>query len=295
MKNRIILFILMILSCMLSSCSAQSKKPVTQVYAFGDSYTDNGNLAKLWGDPTFGGGYWQGRVSNGKISAEVLADQLKVKITNYAWAGARSGHYNLNSIAQDTGGLGQVEIYKQDLKGQAADPDALFFIMIGVNDYLEYPLSDKPEATIDVNNVASSTVSNISQIVSGLAETGAKRFLIITAQEPAIMPYIKTRSYIKSAAEYQADLNTNLPATMEELKKKYKLEVTMFDLIALDAQIMKDPSRYGLKNLTNACLSGDTPPTPCASPDDYFFWDDIHPTRHVHQIWGEAFAALYTK
>jgi len=35
--------------------------------------------------------------------------------------------------------------------------------------------------------------------------------------------------------------------------------------------------------------------TACNSPDEYFFWDPVHPTRRVHQIVGEAMAAVYGK
>ena len=72
------------------------------------------------------------------------------------------------------------------------------------------------------------------------------------------------------------------------------IEITLFDYVALNTKIRKNPSGYGLTNVTDPCrpLGGST----CASPDQYYFWDywcDV--TRRVHQIFGEAWAALYGK
>ena len=44
-------------------------------------------------------------------------------------------------------------------------------------------------------------------------------------------------------------------------------------------------------SVNNSCLS-----VGCTNPDDYFFWDDLHPTTTAHNIVGElAFSALESK
>jgi outer membrane lipase/esterase len=53
--------------------------------------------------------------------------------------------------------------------------------------------------------------------------------------------------------------------------------------------------RYGLTNVNTPCFSGsiDTPGTVCANPNEYLFWDNVHPTAAAHQILGNfALAAL---
>ncbi|MDE2000230.1 MAG: PEP-CTERM sorting domain-containing protein [Burkholderiales bacterium] len=32
-------------------------------------------------------------------------------------------------------------------------------------------------------------------------------------------------------------------------------------------------------------------PSVCANPDNYLFWDGVHPTAAAHQVLGQAFAA----
>lgn len=55
---------------------AASASPIRSVVAYGDSYSDNGNL---------------GRESNGPVIAEDLASNFGVPLIDHAWVGATTG------------------------------------------------------------------------------------------------------------------------------------------------------------------------------------------------------------
>jgi len=266
--------------------------PISHVYAFGDSYSDNGNMKQLAPAALPWDAWWEGRISNGPTAVEVLANRLNVELTDYAVAGAKSDTSNVDSLFPNTGTLGQVEKFKTELNGHSADPNALYFVMIGANDYLEVlnvVPSDNPTLT-------DHTVDNIATLITQLAQLGAKRFLVVNSIDIAVMPYVITNGRSDQAAEFQTLMNSKLSSRLDELKAQLKIEITLFDYVTLSTKIRENPSDYGLSNLTDACqpiFFGVK--SACASPDQYYFWDEVHPTRRVHQIFGEAWAALFGK
>jgi phospholipase/lecithinase/hemolysin len=261
----------------------------SHVYAFGDSYSDNGNFYKL--DPgAFDSFNWQGRSSNGPVAVEVLANELGVGLTDYAVGGAKSDTDNPNGgVYRNTGMLSQIGKFKTELNGKGADPQALYFIRIGTCDYLVKPLgigwTDNPALTDQV-------VGNIAGGISELAQLGARRFLVVGPENMAILPILTSASskMQQDAAEFQSLMASRLPSRMTELAAQLGIEITYFDALALSNRILQDPAGYGLTNVTEACVDVDIV---CASPDRYYIWDTFHPTRRVHEIFGRTLAALY--
>ncbi|MEL7242262.1 MAG: SGNH/GDSL hydrolase family protein, partial [Cyanobacteria bacterium J06573_2] len=167
---------------------AASFGSISQIYAYGDSYSDNGASFEistqavnagvtdsfiLPADPALGLYDSEGRWTNGQTSVEVLSENLEVSLTDYAVGGAKSGdgnYYSWLDSFQNTGLFGQIEQFKAETSGQAADSDALHFIFASANDLFEYAdfgLSGT------VEELANQTVDNIGEGVSILAESGA--------------------------------------------------------------------------------------------------------------------------
>lgn len=66
-----------------------------------------------------------------------------------------------------------------------------------------------------------------------------------------------------------------------------------FDVFSTFQDIVADPSAVGLANVTDACLGGTGI---CSNPDEYLFWDSVHPTTKGHQILADAvFERLVTQ
>ena len=274
---------------------------ITQIFAFGDSYSDDGasfrlteKLVKQEVEDAIelpGDLYWKNRWTNGPTAVEVLARQLQIELTNYAVGGAKSGrgnYYHWMDQHEDTGVLGQVEKFRMSLKGKSADPNALYFIFISANDYFEHVDYNLPGNTIDLADTA---VGNICAAVATLARLGAQHFMIVNSTDLAKLPVVQASGQTGEAKEFQNRVNAELLTEVESLHTHLDITITLYDHLALSNKIWRNPSKYGISNLSIPCqpVYPEVKPV-CKSPDTYYFWDEWHPTRRVHQIVGEVMA-----
>src|SRR4051812_19456542 len=160
-------------------CTSVLAAPFSSVVVYGDSLSDNGNLAAVAGQPG-PPAYFPGRASNGMVAVELLAGQWGVPVLDLAWAGATTGVGNhldpggtptslgTNSLPGMTTSFG--------LSSAAVAPlasSALFVVWGGPDDFLSpSPLDVTPIA------VANRAVSNIVGIVTGLRSLGAQHILV---------------------------------------------------------------------------------------------------------------------
>lgn len=281
------------------SAKVSKVKSVSQIFAFGDSYSDDGASFKLTEkmvskkvkDASIlpGDLYWQNRWSNGPTAVEILSQHLQVELTNYAVGGAKSGkgnYYHWMDPYEKTGVIGQVEKFRAALNGKQADSKALYFIFISANDYFEHV---DYGLTGTISNMADKAVTNIETAISQLAALGAKRFMIVNSSDLTLLPAVVAPGQQNLAKDFQMRFNPELLSKTVELKEKFDVEIIHFDHIAISNKIFNNPSKYGIKNLTDACqpVYPEVKPV-CKSPDEYYFWDEWHPTRRVHQIVGDA-------
>jgi len=281
-----------------------TEQKVSQVIAFGDSLTDNGASLKISQDimkmsnkpsdatllPADPAAklYWNGRWSNGPTAVEVLAKALKVNLTDYAVGGAKSGkdnYYDWINKEEDTGVLGQIGEFETSLNGKKADSNALYFIFISANDYFQY-MDYQQSGTIDT--LDKKTVDNIALAITELSKTGANHFMIVCSIDLSLEPWEVTNGRTKQAKEYTEDLNKDLTANVPALAKKLNVDILLFNPTVISNKIRANPNYYGLKELNKPFEH--TYPTVIAgqgNPDEYYFWDEWHPTSAVHKIFGE--------
>jgi phospholipase/lecithinase/hemolysin len=284
--------------------SAASATTFSQVVAFGDSLSDNGNLLGLVGVP--GNPYVNGRFSNGTVAVEVLSAGLATTLDDRAYGGATSGYYHGPSdyLAQvftgglviatgvKTGLLGQVDTYLGLRKNATGvDSTALYVVWAGANDF-EYLGSTAA--------VAQQTIFNLVSSVVQLYGAGARNFLLPNLPDLGITPLalgIDTVSpgYAVAASGLSSYFNGQLAlaygATQNLLADA---SLTTFDVMARQRAVALDPAAFGFSNVTTPCYAGEPGGAElslCADATGYFYWDRLHPTTAAHALLGSQMLA----
>ena len=252
---------------------------IDQLYVFGDSLVDTGNLFSATGGtfpPPFL--YFAGRFSNGPLWVEDLALDLGLSpnpATNFAFGGSSSGLGNaVLPIVPLPGLLGQVGLFVGSVP--VADPNALYVLSGGANDYL-------------FGGVTASTnpVANLTQAVLALTAIGAKNFLIPNLADLGKLPATRTGAVSAPLSLLTDQHNLGLSQSLLALESQVGPDVNLLvlDTHSLFDRVISAPTEFSLTNATDACLAG---LTACPTPNQYLFWDDYHPTAAGHALLANA-------
>lgn len=290
MAARLLILILLMATSLTNTPASALPVSYSNVVVFGDSLSDVGNTANHWlaglasffGDDTFDA-VTDGRFSNGPVWAEYLATRLGLPGSasarsdnggdNYAHGGARTGSGTLTLGVIDNLGR-QVSNYTN-----AHNPtgNELFILWGGGNDLLDNANSP---ATIR-NNMASH--------ITALVNDGAQRFLVLNlpllGNIPRNLGTANQTPLNNSAALYNDLIETELTS----LQTTLGIDITLFDVESTFDRLLSEPANFGFTNTTQSAFINNA-----ADPDNYVFWDQIHPTTAAHNILADAaFVALH--
>jgi phospholipase/lecithinase/hemolysin len=237
---------------------------------------------------------WEGRISNGPVAVEVLAERLDVSLTTYAFLAATSGY--LDEYGERKKGLlSQIDQFEADLNGKKADADSLYFIFVSLFDFITpWERECNGDITHDqkiMTDHADQAVINIADAVTRLAQLGARRFMVVNSFDLLSAPLILEYKSVDVATAFQSRMKSELPGKMENLAKQLNVTIEIFDWIAASNIILSNPDKYGLAEIHQACVGDEV----CESPDEYFFWSLVDLTHRVHEIMGEAMAEQLSK
>ncbi|MCL1469137.1 SGNH/GDSL hydrolase family protein [Argonema antarcticum] len=249
-----------------------------RIYVFGDSLSDMGNVFKATNKkaPT-SPPYFQGRYSNGPVWVEYLASKLKLPLNlnnNFAYAGATTG----DSQALPPGVLAQIDRFKAT--NSAVDPIALYIIWAGANDYL----GGATDTTAPVNNLV--------KAVKSLAAVGAKNIVVVNLPDLGKLPGTRIIERSNLLSNLSKKHNSELAASVNGLQQKLSddINITYLDVNSLFNLAITSPEKLGFKNVKKPCLIKGRI---CDNPNEYLFWDNIHPSTATHKLLVElTFSAL---
>ncbi|MCT7977323.1 SGNH/GDSL hydrolase family protein [Laspinema olomoucense] len=248
-----------------------------EMYVFGDSLSDDGNLFALTlgifpPEPL----YANGRFSNGPVWSELLPSRLGLEVnpqTNIAFGGATTSDVNSgnleNPLLPPLPGL-ETQIESFLAQTPFSNPNGLYAIWAGSNDYLNAGITD---VNIPVNNLVNA--------VTELAEDGARNFMVMNLPDLGNNPGVRDRG--PQAQQFLTQLsnahNTALAAAMANLDQNPNINIILVDINGLINDVFANPTQYGLTNVTDAAFE-----SPGSNPNTFLFWDEVHPTTASHQI-----------
>jgi phospholipase/lecithinase/hemolysin len=264
----------------------------SRLIVFGDSFSDVGNAYALFVEEVVPSPpHWRGRRCNGPLWVERLAILLSLPAptpsarggSGHAHGGACSGS-GLSPI-RNVPNLGeQVERFLGGLAGGPVDPNAMFVLRAGANDYLTAPWPIGPACGEAIN-------ANLLAAVHALANAGASRFLIPTELPWGWSPIVpatlspEERSALNGQIAAQ---NDHLRHALLELAAARNLRIVQPDLHGLFLEIFTAPAAFGFHDVTLPAL----PDHPEAN--GFLWWDErAHLTSAAHALIAErAFDAF---
>ncbi len=284
----------------------------SDIYYFGDSLSDTGNVGNLTLGIYPNNPYAPGHFSNGPVWTEYFAGSMglpndanaagmslgpsyfNIQIpgnggNNYAIGGARNDISGaLDSYGIPSGIFWQLQYYLSR-SNVSADPAALYVLFGGGNDLRDASLLNPAERDAAVNVAAQYLV--FSMYI--LEQLGARNFLILNAPDIGNTPEAKlvrnneaaataaTLAYNAALAFYVGYFQTVLTRSSFHYLDTYSI----FENLYADA--LSGGLVYGLSNATTPCFAGYAGSTgaDCALS---LFADDIHPTTAVHQLLAGA-------
>ncbi|WP_228061571.1 SGNH/GDSL hydrolase family protein [[Phormidium] sp. LEGE 05292] len=252
----------------LGSFNPLSAEIFPQIYVFGDSLSDVGNVYQATnGDNPPNPPYFKGRYSNGPVWVEYLASRLKLTVNvenDFAYGGAKTG----DSQQLPPGVLAQIQRFKA--KNSTANTKALYIIWAGANDYL----GGATDTTVPINNLATA--------VKRLAEIGAKNIVLVNLPDLGKLPGTRTTERAKILSSLTQNHNLGLATSVKSLRQQFgDINIRYLDVNALFNQVYNYPGKYGLNNVTQPCYRGGIV---CDRPNEFLFWDGIHPSTAGHKL-----------
>lgn len=289
-------------------------RPIDRVVVFGTSLSDPGNAFALSGqhlEPPYstlnpltlipesetpykvGGNHF----SNGLTWVEQLAVPLGLWTSvrpAYVESSKGSSNYAVGGTRARNGVAGEVWLSQQVTRfltdvGPRAPSDALYVIEVGSNDVSDALLLGNPA-------LISEALFWVDNAIRRLHGAGARKFLVWNVPNVARTPAIQALNALPPfagiagfALQLTDGYNDGLSGVLGLMKNGpdplQHIEIIQFNAFAKLEHVANNPARYGLQNVTDACIRpGTPPPSRCPDQDRYLFWDGIHPTRAGHAI-----------
>lgn len=255
--------------------------------------------------------YYYGRFSNGITWAEVVGNyyhknyQMDYEI--FAVGGATAiYHRPTKEFVAPT--LLKFEMAQYQIENLFKDKSkTLFAFWVGANDYLY-------DRNPNYNALTANIVGKIIFEMETLIKAGARYFLILNMPDLARTPTLNPGKELERLHVTSVMHNAKLAEALQQLRQIHpEITITTIDIFNFFNDALDNTAKWNEKYHINiqetklSCWRGGytfakTGPLneaarianlyaagyrACEHPDEYIFWDHVHPTAIVHQILGQ--------
>jgi phospholipase/lecithinase/hemolysin len=261
---------------------AHAAGPFSDLIVFGGPLEDVGNLASIAGP--LPAPFFQNRLTNGPVAVDILAARLGLTVkpslhlvgpvqgNNFASA---EGHAAGNQ-PQDL--AGQVDAYFTTTGGRA-DPNALYYVIIGGNDVIQ--------ATYDEANaeqIVAAAVQAKEIAIRRLVTSGARTILVPNFINIGITPRIRLAGLAERGAMVSAYHNELMKEMLDRVERELDFALIRDDFAHLTESILNSSEILRFTNTTEPCLA--VLPLGQCDLNRFVFINDIFPTARVHELWA---------
>ena len=307
-----------VFSILSSSVYSDEPKPYSNIFIFGDSLSDTGNLQIFSQNPSI-----PTRFTNGPVAIEILAEKLGLKISNalhltgaqygnnFAVAGAIAIDEDDNESTYDINLPTQINSYLAFNQYQA-DQDALYIVMIGGNDIRaarEIFIEGEWGAVFEASNRLTQANESIEQQLFKLVAAGAQNILLVNAPSIGAIPetdiiadqlsndansfrdQFVARHLEDIANLLTLDFNHQLKRIAKKVSREAGVKIKRFNLFKHFKKLRKNYLENGFTNNSDACIyliTNNGAPSPECNLETFIFFDEIHPTAAVHALSAQA-------
>ena len=285
----------------------QAAHAYSMLYAFGDSLSDAGNIYAATGNTIPAPPYSNGRFTNGAVWVQDLAQALHMAPvtpsalggTDHAWGLATTGYAPTANTTPPASLIPTVQAQVVGFlagNGGSAPSSALYTVWGGANDLFNIidNFSNLPAAIANAQGAAQFEANTIGSLIAA----GATNVLV------PLIPDLSTTPAYNSSPAAQAlsrllslSYNSALLDNLAGVSATPGVNLNILDTFSAINAIVADPGAYGLTEVTQQCYP--SPPgdytaggPSCANPNDYLYWDWVHPTAAGHALVADAAFAL---
>jgi len=300
--------VLLALVFVFCAAAAHAANPKDELYVFGDSLSDNGNLHAL-AEAIAGINYppsppYAQNNSNGPTWVAYFQEALGIPVHNLAVGGSFSGPIevpvgggatvsfsNFNSFPRpDALPIPGLPGVQEQVAGLIADhpeglnPEALYVIWAGANDlFVAFSVPALAETVIGA------IPGNIVGAMCALNAAGARHFAVGNVTNIGLTPFAQMGDPATVTFVIEQLVNPGIEQALAIVGPACSESILLLDTFEDLNEVAANPESFGLTNVTDPCLLA--VPPPWAECGGYLFWDGVHPTTAASALFADFFRA----